>query len=119
MLSRRYFIYLTKIFGSVNKIFGRIKKTIQAKTLVDSSKRVWLTEQKFGRLNQNVLCNQPNTVNQTILLDEPFFFWVWRTVVLNFGIVHDFPITSARHTIFLLLNICMNLYAKKSTRVTG
>ena len=49
---------------------------IQAKTLVDSSKPVWLTEQKFGRLNQNVFWNQPNTVNQTILSDEPFFFWV-------------------------------------------
>ena len=76
MLSRSYLIYLTKTFGSVNKIFGRVKKTIQAKTLVDSSKPVWLTEQKFGHLNQNVLWNQPNTVNQTILLNEPFFFWV-------------------------------------------
>ena len=47
--------YLTKTFGSMNKIFGRVNKTIQAKTLVDSSKPVWLTEQKFGRLNQNVL----------------------------------------------------------------
>ena len=46
-------IYLTKTFGSINKIFGRVKKTIQAKTLVDSSKQVWLTEQKFGRLKQN------------------------------------------------------------------
>ena len=73
MLSRSYLIYLTKIFGSINKIFGRIKKTIQAKTSVDSSKPVWLTDQKFDRLNQNVLWNQPNTVNQTILLDEPFF----------------------------------------------
>ena len=73
MLSRCYLIYLTKTFGSINKIFGRVKKTIQGPTLVDSSKRVSLTEQKFGRLNQNVLCNQQNTVNQTILLDEPFF----------------------------------------------
>ena len=55
MLSRSYLIYLTKTFGSVNKIFGRAKKTIQAKTLVDLSKRVWLTGRKFGRLNQNVL----------------------------------------------------------------
>ena len=35
MLSRSYFIYLTKAFGSINKIFGGIKKTIQAKTLVN------------------------------------------------------------------------------------
>ena len=76
MLSRSYLLYLTKTFGPINKIFGRVKKTIQAKTLVDSSKRVWLTEQKFRRLNQNVLCNQTNTVNQTILLEEPFFFSV-------------------------------------------
>ena len=55
MLSRSYLIYLTKTFGSINKIFGRVKKTIQTKTLVNSSKPVWLTEQKFGRLNQNVL----------------------------------------------------------------
>ena len=74
MRSRSYLIYLTKTFSSINKIFGRVKKTIQAKTLVDSSKRVPLTEQKFGRLNQNILWNQPNTVNQTILLGEPFFF---------------------------------------------
>ena len=74
MLSRSYLIDLTKTFGSINKIFGRVKKTIQAKTLVDLSKRVWLTGQKFGRLSQNVLWNQPNIVNQTILLDEPFFF---------------------------------------------
>ena len=47
MLSRCYLIYLTKTFGSINKIFGRVKKTIQAKTLVDSSKRVSLTKQKF------------------------------------------------------------------------
>ena len=80
MLSRSYLIYLTKTFGSINKIFGRVKKTIQAKTLVNSSKPVWLTEQKFGRLNENVLWNQPNTVNQTILLDEPFFFPSVRTV---------------------------------------
>ena len=53
---------------------------IQAKTLVDSSKRVSLTEQKFGRLNQNILWNQPNTVNQTILLYQPFFFWVYIRV---------------------------------------
>ena len=77
MLSRIYLIYLTKTFGSINKIFGRVKKTIQAKTLVDLSKRVSLTELKFGRLNQNILWNQPNTVNQTILLDEPIFFWVY------------------------------------------
>ena len=69
MLSRSYLIYLTKTFS-------RVKKTIQAKNLFDSSKRVSLTEQKFGRLNQNILLNQPNNVNQTILLDEPFFFWV-------------------------------------------
>ena len=74
MLSQSYLIYLTKTFSSVNKIFGRVKKTIQAKTLVDLSKRVWLTGQKFGRLNQNVLWNQPNIVSQNILLDEPFFF---------------------------------------------
>ena len=74
MLSRSYLIYLTKTFGSINKIFGRVKKTIQAKTLVDLSKRVWLTGQKFGRLNQHFLWNQPNIVNQTILLDKPFFF---------------------------------------------
>ena len=43
MLSRSYLIYLTKTFGSINKIFGRVKKTIQAKTLVDSSKPIWLT----------------------------------------------------------------------------
>ena len=55
MRSRSYLIYLTKTFSSINKIFGRVKKTIQAKTLVDSSKRVPLTEQKFGRLNQNIL----------------------------------------------------------------
>ena len=55
MLSRNYLIYLTKTFGLINKIFGRVKKTIQAKTLVDLSKRVWLTGQKFGRLNQNDL----------------------------------------------------------------
>ena len=35
----------------MNKIFARIKKTIQAKTLVHSNKRVSLTEQKFGRRN--------------------------------------------------------------------
>ena len=75
-LSMLFDIFNQKI-GSINKIFGRVKKTIQAKTLVDSSKRVSLTEQKFGRLNRNVLWNQPNTVNQTILLDEPFFFWVY------------------------------------------
>ena len=40
MLSPSYFIYLTKIFGIV-------KKTIQPKTLVDSSKRVWLTDKKI------------------------------------------------------------------------
>ena len=74
MLSRRYLIHLTKTFGSIKKLFGRVKKTIPAKTLVDWSKRVSLTEQKFGRLNQNFLWNQPNTVNQTILLDEPFLF---------------------------------------------
>ena len=51
MLSRSYLIYLTKTFGSIDKIFGRVKRTIQAKTLVDSIKRVSLTEQKFGRLN--------------------------------------------------------------------
>ena len=51
MLSRSYLIHLTKTFGLINKIFGRLKKTIQAKTLVDLSKRVWLTGQKFGRLN--------------------------------------------------------------------
>ena len=73
MLSRSYFIYLTKKFGWINKIFGRVKKTIQAKTLVHSRKRAWLTQQKFGRLNQNVLCNQPYNVNQTIFLGEPFF----------------------------------------------
>ena len=73
MISRSYLIYLTKTFGSINKIFGSVKKTIQAKTLVNSSKPVWLTEQKFDRLNQNVLWNQPNTVKQTILLNEPFF----------------------------------------------
>ena len=73
MLSRSYLIYLTKTFGSINKIFSRVKKTIQSKTLVDSSNPVWLIEQKLGRLNQNVLLNQPNMVNQTILLDEPFF----------------------------------------------
>ena len=55
MLSRSYLIYLTKIFASINKILSRVKKTIQAKNLVDSSKRVSLTEQKFGRLNQNIL----------------------------------------------------------------
>ena len=55
MLSRSYLIYLTKTFDSINKIFGRVKKTIQEKTLVNSSKPVWLTEQKFCRLNQNVL----------------------------------------------------------------
>ena len=55
MLSRSYLIYLTKTFGSINKIFGRVKKIIQAKTLVDLSKRVSLTEQKFSRLNQNIL----------------------------------------------------------------
>ena len=54
ILSRSYLIHLTKTFGSINKIFGRVEKTIQAKTLVDSSKRVSLTEQKFGRLNQNI-----------------------------------------------------------------
>ena len=74
MLSRSYLIYLTKTFGSINKIFGRVKKTIQAKTLIDLSKRVSLTEQKFGRLNQNILWNQPNTFNQTISLDETLFF---------------------------------------------
>ena len=47
--------YLIKTFSSINKIFGTVKKTIQAKTLVDSRKPVWLTEQKFGRLNQNNL----------------------------------------------------------------
>ena len=31
MLSRSYLIYLTKTFGSINKILGRVKKTIQAK----------------------------------------------------------------------------------------
>ena len=31
--------------------------------------------------NQNVLWNQPNTVNQTILLDEPFFF---LSALINF-----------------------------------
>ena len=35
MLSRCYLIYLTKTFGSIKKIFGRVKNTIQAKTLVD------------------------------------------------------------------------------------
>ena len=30
ILSRSYLIYLTKTFGSMNKIFGRVKKTIQA-----------------------------------------------------------------------------------------
>ena len=30
MLSRCYLIYLTKTFGSLNKIFGRVTKTIQA-----------------------------------------------------------------------------------------
>ena len=55
MLSRSYLIYLTKTFGSINKIFGRVKKTIQAKTLVNSSQPVWSTEQKFGCLNQKVL----------------------------------------------------------------
>ena len=74
MLSRSYLIYLTKTFGSINKIFGRVKKPIQAKTLIDLSKRVWLTGQKFGRLIQNVLWNQPNIVKETILLDEPFYF---------------------------------------------
>ena len=74
MLSRSYLIYLTKTFGSINKIFGRVRKTIQAKTLVDLSKRVWLTGQKFGRLNKKFLWNQPIIVNQTILLDEPFFY---------------------------------------------
>ena len=44
MLFRSYFIYLTKIFGEV-------KKTIGPKILFDSSKRIWLTEQKFGWLN--------------------------------------------------------------------
>ena len=83
MLSPSYLIYLTKTFGSINKIFGRVKKTNQAKTLVDLSKRVWLTGQKFGRLNQNVLWNQPNIVNQTILLDDPFFFLRVRTVLYS------------------------------------
>ena len=55
MLSRSYLIYSTKTFGSINKIFGGVKETIQARTLVNSSKPVWLTEQKFGCLNQNVL----------------------------------------------------------------
>ena len=56
VLFRSYLIYLNKTFGSINKIFSRVKKTIQAKNWVDSSKPVWLlTEQKFGRLNQNVL----------------------------------------------------------------
>ena len=68
ILSRSYLIYSTKTFGSMNQIFGRVsrfsnqpkhsvqsmkylvvKKTIQSKTLVNSSKPVWLTEQKFGR----------------------------------------------------------------------
>ena len=30
MLSRSYLIYLTKTFASINKIFGRVRKTIQA-----------------------------------------------------------------------------------------
>ena len=30
MLSRSYLIYLTKTFGSINKIFGKVKETIQA-----------------------------------------------------------------------------------------
>ena len=54
ILSQSYLIYLTQTFGSINQIFSKVKKTIQPKTLVDSSKRVWLTEQKFGSLNQNV-----------------------------------------------------------------
>ena len=32
MPSRCYLIYLTKTFSSINKIFGRVKKTIQANT---------------------------------------------------------------------------------------
>ena len=40
MLFRSYFEYSTKIFG-------KVKKTIQPKTLVDSSKRFWLTKQKL------------------------------------------------------------------------
>ena len=47
MLFQSYLIYLTNTFGSINKIFCKVKETIQPKTLVDSGKRVWLTEQNF------------------------------------------------------------------------
>ena len=40
----------------------------------------------FGWLNQNVLWNQPNTVNQTILLDEPFFS---ECEVVFFSVIHS------------------------------
>ena len=64
----------SKTFVSINEIFDKVKKTVQLETVVNSSKRVWLTEQKFDWLNQNVSWNQPNTVKQAILLNEPFFF---------------------------------------------
>ena len=40
MLSQSYSIYLSKTFGSINKIFYKVVKIIQPKILVNSSKRV-------------------------------------------------------------------------------
>ena len=58
----------------MNKMICKVKKTIQPKTLVDSSKRVYWNKQKFGWFNNISLWNQSNIVNQMMSLEELFFY---------------------------------------------
>ena len=69
----------------MNKMICKVKKTIQPKTLVDSSKRVYWNEQKFGWFNNiSSLWNQSNTVNQMMSLEELFFLqWIDIVVVIS------------------------------------
>ena len=100
MRSRRYLIYLTKTFGSINKIVGRVKKTIQAKTLVDSSKRVSLTEEKFGHLTK-MFCE----INQTISLDEPFLSECISFIAIRFPSLKLLSLLNLSIFVFLPLRL--------------